>query len=273
MKRIVLFLWVLSAAVTGGLATASAQGLPKTQPKFITIVREQVKIGRGAEHAKHEAGWPAAFEKAKSPDHYLAMTSMTGPNEAWYLIPWESHAVLGESMKREDKDPVLSAELARLSLGDAQYIDGVRTLQATAHPELSVGEFPDVSKARFFEMTVFKIHPGHSMQFEAAAKAYAAARTRAEPKAGYRFYEVIAGMPAPAYVLISSVEAYGEFDQRLAAGKATWKEATAEEKGLLQKAGAEAIISTECNRFRVDPQQSYVPKETREKDPEFWLPK
>ena len=63
------------------------------------------------------------------------------------------------------------------------------------------------------------------------------------------------------------------FDQMLAADMAIWKEATSEEQGEIQKSGAEAIISTESNRFRLDPRQSYVPKETRETDREFWMPK
>ena len=53
--------------------------MPTTQPKFVHIFREQVKPGRAAEHAKWEAGWPAAFEKAKSPYHYIALQSITGP--------------------------------------------------------------------------------------------------------------------------------------------------------------------------------------------------
>ncbi len=124
---------------------------------MITIVREQVKMGRNADHSKFEAGWPAAMEKAKSPDFYLGMTSLTGENEAWFVIPWESYATVGESMKREDKDPVLSAELARLSLGDAEYVSSARTIQARARTELSVGEFPDVGKARFFQVTVWRV--------------------------------------------------------------------------------------------------------------------
>src|SRR5690242_18190208 len=111
MKRIITFLWVLTAAGFGSSTATLAQGLPKTQPKLLTIIRESVKTGRNADHSKHEAGWPAAFEKAKSKDYYIAMTSLTGPNEAWYLVPAESHAAFGESMKQQDKDPVLSAEL------------------------------------------------------------------------------------------------------------------------------------------------------------------
>jgi len=273
MNRIALILAILAAPGLGSVNTSVAQGLPTTQPKLLTIYCEQVKIGLNAEHSKHEAGWPAAYEKAKSPDYYLAMTSLTGPNEAWYLIPSESHAAFGESMKHEDKNPVLGAKLAKLARGDAKYINGARGLQAIARPELSLGAFPDLGKVRFYEITTFRVRPGHEAQFEEAAKAYSAARKRAASNAGYRVYQVLAGMPGSTYLIISSVEDYAEFDQMLAADMATWKETTTEEKELLQKAAAEAVITSESNRFRLDPRQSYVPKETREKDREFWMPK
>jgi hypothetical protein len=270
MNRIGSYIGIIAVVGLCGLTPASGQGLPKSQPKMITIIREEVKVGRNTDHSKFEAGWPAAMEKAKSPDFYLGMTSLTGPNEAWFVMPWESHAAVAESMKREDKDPVLSAELARLSLGDAEYISSARTIQGRARTELSVGEFPDVGKARFFEMTVWRVRSGHQQQFEEAAKAYGAARARSGSKAGYRVYEVIAGMPTPTYLTISSVESYGGFDQVMSADQETWKAMTADEKAVLQQAGAEALISSEQNKFKVDPQMSYVPKETRERDPEFW---
>jgi hypothetical protein len=60
-------------------------------------------------------------------------------------------------------------------------------------------------------------------------------------------------MPTPTYIVFASVEDYGEFDQRLAAEMATFKEATAEEKGQL-KVGSEGIISQESNlRSEGDP--------------------
>jgi hypothetical protein len=273
MKRTITFLWVLAAAGLGSLTATLAQGLPKTQPKLLTIIREEVKTGRNAEHSKHEAGWPAAFEKAKSKDYYIAITSLTGPNEAWYIIPSESHKAFGESMKAQDKDEVLSAEQDRLALKDAEYINSSRTIQALAMPELTVGDFPDVNKVRFFEITTFRIKPGHSIQFEEAAKAYASARKRADAKSSYRVYQVIAGMPSPTYLIISSVEDYGQFDQMMAADRATWQQANDDEKGVLQKAGNEAILSSESNRFRVDPRMSFVPKETRDTDAEFWAAK
>ena len=74
-------------------------------------------------HAAFEAGWPAAYTKAKSPNYYLWMVAMTGPNESWYVSPYASQSAYGESMKRESDDKTLSAELARLQRGDADHIE------------------------------------------------------------------------------------------------------------------------------------------------------
>jgi hypothetical protein len=236
-------------------------------------VREEVKTGRGADHQKHEAGWPAAYAKSKSTDYYLAMSSMTGPNEVWYVVPFASHQAMADGMKRDDADAVLSAELARLSKVDAEYVNSVRTIQATARPDLSMGDFPDLAKMRFWEITTFRVRPGHEPGFEAAAKAYRSAAQRSAPGTRYRVYEVLAGMPAPTYIIFGSVASYGELDKGLADGQATMKGATPEETETLMKFSKDGIITVETNRFRLDPMQSYVAPETRATDPAFWSPK
>src|SRR5262245_18693750 len=185
---------IVSCVVSG---TALAQGLPTTQPNLITILREEVKLGRDLDHARIEAGWPAAYEKAKSPDYYLALVAVTGPPEAWYVSAFASHAAIGDSWKREDADATLSAELARLARADADVISSVRRMQATARKDLSFGAYPDLAKHRFFEITWFRVRPGHAQQFEAAAKVYGFAAKRAGVNAAYRVYEVVAGIPGP----------------------------------------------------------------------------
>jgi hypothetical protein len=62
---------VLIAASSASVALS--QGMPTSQPSLLTITREEVKTGHNAMHAAFEAGWPAAFAKAKSPYYYLAM--------------------------------------------------------------------------------------------------------------------------------------------------------------------------------------------------------
>jgi hypothetical protein len=256
-----------------GTTSVAAQQLSTSQPNLLRIVREEVKPGRAAEHAKIEAGWPAAYEKAKSTDYYLALVSMTGSPEAWYITPYASHAAIGEVMKRESADPVLTAELARLSRADSEMLTGIRTMEASARQDLSYGAYPDIGRQRFFEMSWFRVRPGHEAGFEAAAKAYGGAAKRAGATSAFRVYEIIAGGLAPTYLIISSVAEYAEFDRIMADGQKTMKGFTADEGMMLQKFMAEGVISTETQRFRVDPGQSYVPRETRQQDPAFWMPK
>lgn len=269
MNRTLGFTLLTLACGAPAVVYAQATGLPTAQPSLVTIIREQVKVGRAAEHARIEAGWPAAYGRANSPDYYLAMTSMTGTPEAWYLVPSASHAAYAETMRR---DGPMQAELDRLSRADAEVLDGTRTIQAIARPDLSMGAFPDLTKQRFWEISIARVRPGHEAEFDAAAKAYGTAAQRSAPNAQYRIYQVIAGMPTPTYIIFSSVASYGEFDQMLADGMKTMAGATAAEQAALQKFSTDATMSWESNRFRLDPRQSYVSREVRATDPAFWGP-
>lgn len=263
----------LSVMIAASAGSAAAQGLPTTQPKMLMVIREEVKPGHGADHARVEAGWPAAYEKAKSPYYYLAMTSMTGTNEAWFVSPFDSNAAIGDSYKRESEDPVLAAELARLQKADAEHISGLRTMLATARPDLSYGAYPDTATQRFWEITIFRVRPGHDAEFEAAAKVYGAAAKRASSRTAFRVYEVMAGMPGSTFLVFGSVKSLGDFDGVMTAGEATMKAFTPEEAAGMQKFLAQGLINSETQRFRLDPAMSYVPKETRDTDPAFWIPK
>ena len=267
-KRVSLFTLLLSAP-----ASMLAQDLPTTQPRLLTIYREEVKVGREAEHAKIEAGWPAAYERAKSPDYYLGMVSVTGPSEAWFLVPRASHAAMADAMKREAADPVLTAELARLTRADAEVLNNVRVLQAVARTDLSYGAFPNLARERFWEITWFRVRPGHEQQFDGAAKAYMAAAKRSSPDASWRTYEIMAGNPGPTYLIFSSVPSFSDFDKMMEGGMKVMQGLTPEEGATLQKFSSEGLINTETNRFRLDPQMSYASRETRAVDPEFWMPK
>jgi len=48
---------------------------------------------------------------------------------------------------------------------------------------------------------------------------------------------------------------------------------TKDEMALLQKFSTDGLINSETQRFRVDPNMCYVPKDVRASDPAFWNPK
>jgi hypothetical protein len=254
-------------------ALAQGQGLPTSQPAMITIYREQVKLGRATEHERIEAGWPAAFAKAKSPAYYLAMTSQTGPNEAWFIVPFASNAAIADEMKLESADTALAAELARLTRADAEVLTDSRTIQARARTDLSHGTYPDLAKMRFWQISIFRVRPGHVADFEAAAKVYGAATDRAATGSSYRIYQITAGLPEPTFLIFQSVESYAQFDGMMASGQKTMQSLTAEEQATMQKFSTDALLNSETNRFALNPTMSYVSAETRATDPAFWMPK
>jgi hypothetical protein len=263
----------VAAVLLTGAVSAFGQALPTSQPRLLQIYREQVKTGHAAAHAKTEAGWPAAFAKAKSPDYYLALSSMTGPQTVWFLSPWDSYTTWGKSMSRDEANAELSAELERLSAADAEHVESLPSLEVMARPDLSHGTYPDLNKQRFWEITIMRVRPGHDDQFAAAAKAYKALAARSMPNAKWRVYEVSAGMPGPTYLIFSSVESFGQFDAAFSEGMAGEKTVTAEERAVFQKFNTEALINAESNKYRLDPQMSYVSPETKAADPAFWSKK
>jgi len=264
--------WLLAVVLTAVASAAFAQSLPTSQPNFLQIYREEVKVGHTADHARVEAGWPAAYEKAKDPYTYIALVSLTGPGEAWFVSPFESQQAMADSQKRED-EPTLAGSLERLSKADAEQISSVRSILARARKDLSHGAYPDTAKQRFYDITIFRVRPGHQGEFEAAAKAYGAAAERASTQASFRVYQVMSGMPSPTFLVFSSVTSYGAFDKTLADGDAAMQAATAEERNTLQKFSENGLINSETTRFRLDPVMSYVPQEVRAQDPAFWKPK
>jgi hypothetical protein len=272
LRKTYLSLAVL-ALVASVSANALAQSVPTTQPKFLHIFREQIKPGRLADHAQWETGWPAAAEKAKSPNSYLALASVTGPLEVWYVSPYASQAAYGEATAWDEAQPGLTTEFDRLAKGDGEFLADATALQAVAVPELSHGAFPDIAKQRYWEISTFRIRLGHEDAWIAAAKAYKAAAARSAPNANWRTYRVVAGAPDGTYLLFSSVASFGDFDKMMADGDATMKGATAEEMAVLGKFMKESVFSMSTNRYRLDPKQSYVDAATKAKDPAFWGPK
>jgi hypothetical protein len=259
----------LLAIAAGSAADALAQGMPTTQPKLLHIYREEIKPGRSADHAKWEAGWPAAFEKAGAKYTYIALTSMTGPQEAWFISPFADHAAFGQSLA-DEADPALGPELERLAKGDGEFLERLSAMQAVAAPELSHGAFPDMSKVRFYEITTFRVKPGHYDEWVAATKAYKAAAARSAQGASWRTYEVVAGAPGGTWLVMSSTGSFADFDRMAAEGEATWKGMNTEERAVLGKFMREGVLSTATQRYRVSPSMSYVDAATRAKDPAFW---
>lgn len=150
------------------------------------------------------------------------------------------------------------------------YLESTDIIEAVGAPELGHGAFPDLNKQRFWQITVYRVRPGHNRDFLDAVAAYKKIVDRVGSKSSWRVYRVTGGMPSGTYLIFSSVASFGEFDVGMADDEAVGNAMTKDEQAYFAKFSAEALAYAESNKYRLSPTMSYVSAETKAADPAFW---
>ena len=87
------FLFVFAFCLLAS-AAVEARAQASSPPKVLSIFREEIKAGRGSAHARVEAGYVRALQKAKWPVYSLAMTPAAGGTDVWFISIYDSFAAL-----------------------------------------------------------------------------------------------------------------------------------------------------------------------------------
>ena len=267
--RFALTLVVLSGAAA---LPVMAQDGAKPAP-VVEIYRESIKEGRGSAHEKVEADYAAAFRKANFPAHYVALGSMSGPGEVWFIQPMPSFAVNEEYDKTSEKEPLKSA-LALMDSRDGELRASSRASWAVYRPDMSYRpEKFNPGKARYVMAGTFRVRLGHDEDFMAGAKMYFGGFAKANIDACILAYQVVAGAPAGTYLFFTMMESMKELDEQPARMQAMQQAMGQENFARLMKSSGDAIVSIEDTLFQVKPGMSYPPQSIVDADPAFWKPK
>ena len=267
MKRaIALCMVLLSSTAVRGLAQA---GGPPPPPNVLVIAKEEVKVGRGAEHANYEAGWPTAYTKYKDPTNYLAMTSTSGPNEAWFLIGYPSFAAMEKDNDRAQANVPMTAELRKLTKGDADFISNSSTQLLALLPQLTYGPNVAIPMMRYIEVVTYRVRPGHDGDFMKAASMYREAAAKSNVDRPWAVYRTVSGTPADTYVVLLPMKSLSTWD-RQDTGDAAIMGAMGERAGAFDKLVSDGIATTTSQVFEFSSKMSYVSKEWKAANPTFW---
>lgn len=278
MKRM-LFVWLLLGVSLSGAAEALAQSSEKSAnpgapPKVLTIFREEVKVGKGAAHEKFESNFVRASMRAKWPAHYLAMTSLSGQSEAWYMTGYDSFADWEKDRQATEKATAFNTELEQLAEKDAEFLSGGRGLTAILREDLSRRAASiNASQARYMRVLTYRVRPGHEADFMEAAKIVREAHDKVSVNVPWAIYQVVSGATTPTFLVFVPLKSLSELDEILARQKALQEAEGEENMKRLQKLAAEGYLGTETNIYALSPKMSYVPEEWAAADPEFWRPK
>lgn len=254
------------------LILAAAAGTGRAQDRrgpdrILSITREMTKLGKGAAHAANEAAWGRAI--GSSPIGWMAMRSVTGPAEVWFMSGYPSFEAMQKAGDALDADAAKSRGDSLYSVRDADFVNDSRTITASLRPELSY-RTDQVSPAamRYMQVTTVRVRPGHEADFTTVGKAYVAAYTKANVDEPFVIYEVMAGMPGPTYLILVPSRGMEIMDRDMAAQPAVMQ-AMSDPAGMT-KAWTDAVLSIENNVFRISPRMSNLSAEFRASDPAFW---
>lgn len=256
-------------AATGHAQEQAAAG----PPKVLIIGRETVKLGKGAAHEKNEAAYAQAMAAGKFPTRYLAATTASGPDEAWFLNGYASFADAQASHQFYASHATLKAQLDKINVQDADYVSDATTIIATYNDKWSY--HPEVSLAdkHLLEVETIQLRPGRDKDWDDLVNLFLATASKANLTESDVFYEVRYGAPAGTVLIFVPRKSGEDLDATMGTGKA-FEDALGEGG---RKRWAEliqsAIAEDRADLLVFDPEMSYPPDEFIKANPDFWKPK
>jgi hypothetical protein len=252
-------------------ADTSATVMPA--PKVLVIEREFVKPGRsGSMHEKSEAAFVNAMKAAKWPTHYLAAEAMSGRPRVLFMIGYPSFDAWEKDNEAMEKNAVLTTAFEKASYNDADLLTDYNQNIFVLDSENSLRPGDGVH-ARYFEITHFRVKPGHRREWMEAVKLYRDAYDKAVPDAHWALYSSAYGENNGGdYLVISTVKSLSEDDANEADGKKVREALGPDGMKRAEELTAACLELSESNLYHVNPRMSYA-DETWMKADDYWKPK
>ena len=269
-RRIGMFVPLIIALAPPAMAQSPMPAGPSSPPPIIQRTREIVKVGRGDAHEANEHAWAAAYAKAKFPYYGIAMTAMTGSNDAWFMFGWPSFKAMDDANIASSKDKELMTSVSGFALKDAEDISDAVSSFWMLRPELSYRDTVEWSKMHAYEMITVRARPGHNDDVKKIAEKIRATHMAAHTSAHWAMYQGGMGVPDGTFLVIIPHKTVADLDvgmrEDAAFGKALGDVGAKE----LDKLSNDGVMSLQTDLFAVSAKMSYVSDDWRASDADFW---
>jgi hypothetical protein len=255
----------------------NAQTAPEDGPPNVLVIhREYLKPGKGGQlHERSESAFVHAFADAKSPYHYFALDSLSGPSRSLFLFGYNTFADWEKETGAIRSNPALGAKVDQASLNDGDLLTGYDAGAMTLRPDLSLNK-GSIDGARYFEITAFVVKPGHTHDFEELAKIYIDTFRKVDPQTHWDTFEVMYGSPVPTtaggevFLVFNLMKSLAETDKSLQNSDKFSSELGPTGMQKVSELSAASIQLSTTNLFAINPRESNPPTEWIKKDPGFW---
>jgi len=275
-------LCILGSVVLSASAVLAQDAGP---PKVIAVSREELKPGKGAPHAKSAASFVAAVVKANAPIYRIALTPISGDeNAVVYLQAFGSFADVEANRKQFDEaiaaNAALKADLDRLDREQADQHASQRTAYYTLREDLSYHprSAEQTGRARFMSVSTTRIKPGRAPDYVDYIKALNVAREKAGVDAHTAVYQVATGAANGTFLSFTSMRSLSDIDdarQRVEQSQKALDEALGGPEAVKQRRTliSEIVAEGYNTVYAMDPSLSRPTALIAAADPDFWNPK
>ena len=269
--RTILATQLLFAAIWASPVSQALTRAWMDPPPVMRIECEEIKTGLYAPHAEFEATVAQMTAKWKLPWYSIALESETRPDQACYLIPFQSFADWQADERFLEENAGFNKEDAEFRRKDNEFVSRYHDVAIRYEEELSYRPVFDMVRMRY--LVQFKIHvrPGRQKEFEEARKIYLAAHVKGNVDEHMIAYWALMGEPLDTYFVFLPMQLLAELDQSEAKHKG-FAEAIRDNEKHMDELESVAVESSEIMVFDVNPRMSYVPVEWKKTDPAFWGP-
>jgi hypothetical protein len=238
---------------------------------LVAIYREEVRPGKGAAHAANETAWAGAFAKAEVPVYWLGMTTVTGPNEAWFLEAQDSYEAFERGQQVVEAHATLRLESDAFSANESDILTRSSMIIARYRPGLSYQADVRLPDMRYMAVDVVRVKPGRIPDYSEVWRDIVAAHKTANMNEHWAVYQVETGMADGTFLFFYPHKSLAEAD---AAGPMHGSDAFADamgERGRQKSREVQASVVETSARyyFRLSPGMSTLPKTWADADP-FW---
>ncbi len=252
--------------------TPPAAGAAPAPPALLQITREEVRPGKGAAHAANEAAWASAFIQAQSPIHWLGMTTVSGPSEAWFLSAYDSFAAFEKADTSVEANPSLQAEQDRLSAIDGEMLARTSNLIARFRPSLSYQAAVVMPNMRYMTIDLVRVKAGHVAAFSDAWRDMIEAHQKAKIDEHWAVYEVESGMLDTTFLFMYPRASLAGIDASGPMHGAAFRESVGDSgRRQMDDAYRNGVEMSQTIHFRLRPGMSTLPKEWATTDA-YWAP-
>jgi hypothetical protein len=252
----------------------SADASKPGPPKFLNMAHQELKPGRIGAYEELNTSIARIYTRENIPVFWVELESVTGPSEVLHLKFFDSSEEIAKSMEALHAGLAAHPELVQMQDKLLQEnTSNATTVLAVRRDDMGYrANTIDFSKMRALRLSTVFAHPGYERAFMETEWSLSEASEKVQAQSAWAVYEVVGGLPEPAFVIVTPMKSLREIDDLVETSESVKKSQGGALQQHLQELARIAFGTSDTRLFSAGPKMSHVSKTFAAGDPDFWAP-